>query len=116
MTALLTEKRYRREKYTRTMQSANQTYRLVDPGWQAAGFTTSIQTTNIKAIRFGLRGSSGALLRYSYNAFSSGPIQEPYGLRPAGYFEDLEDGIANIAFASDTAGEVLEVDILRVIS
>lgn len=116
MTALLTEKRFRREKYTRTMTTANQTYRLGDTGWQAAGFTTAIFTTNIKSIRFGLRGSSGAQLRYSYNAFSNGPIQEPYGLRPAGYFEELIDGIANIAFACDTAGEVLEVEVLRIVS
>lgn len=81
----------------------------------AAGWSSAVSLdANVRSLRFGIRGSGVAQLRY---AFTSGKVAgsvEAFALRPAGYYEAIKGGIpAEIYFATDTANAVLELEVER---
>lgn len=102
---------YTRTLYTATLAAANTEYSTA---------TTAIWSPNTpvltkaKAIRFGLRGSGTAQMRWSLTAGRVAGATEPHALRPAGYYEALNDGVAGatVYFAANAASQVLELEVL----
>ena len=99
-----------RSQHTLLMSASNQEYPTTSTAWVPALPTLDRSVTGI---RFGIRGGNGQL-RYAYQSGQVANSQEPFALRPAGYYEALNEGIPqNIYFATDTANAVLELEVER---
>lgn len=100
---------YTRAQYTLTMAAANSEYSTATPlVWSPSAPVLA----NVKAIRFGIR-QGATQLRWSFTAGKVANSLEPYALRPAGFYDVLENGIPNILyFAAPVANTVLELDVL----
>lgn len=99
---------YGRSLHTISLAVANTEYSTGSIGW-----SSPVALNRAKAVRFGIRGGA-AQLRWSLTAGRVATLTEPYLLRPAGFYESLDDGVAGLTFyfASPTAGAVLELEVL----
>jgi hypothetical protein len=108
-------KSYVRSFHTLNMATANAEYSTASATW-----STPVDLTNARSVRFGIRGQTQQL-RWSFTAGRVGTFTEPYALRLAatnaspyvGPFE-IKEGIPSIIyFAAPGAGLVLEFEVLH---